>query len=113
MGDHRRPLGRILELVGRPGVYQTLVTLHQRDDVATFAQIDVEVYPHAERCLRALAAEGLISSPRCGSWDVGLLPDTPIALTMAGAALLVHLKTLQAWADEFPTARPLRRWWRS
>ncbi|GIE93886.1 hypothetical protein Ari01nite_13510 [Paractinoplanes rishiriensis] len=109
LGDGRRSLSRILELVGRPGVYQTLVTLHRRDGVATFAQINQAVYPHAERCLRALAAEGLISSPRCGSWDTIPCPDAPIALTSAGATLFPHLAALQAWADDFPVTRPFHR----
>lgn len=102
MSDHRWPLNRLLDLVGRPGVYQTLTALHLRDDALTFAEIDSQVYPHAERCLRMLAAEGFVSSSRSGSWDQGTDADTAFVLTAAGAELLTHLHALEAWAAEFP-----------
>jgi hypothetical protein len=102
VSDQRWPLNQLLDIVGRPGVYQTLTALRLRDDALTFAEIDGEVYPHTGPCLRMLAAEGFVSSPRCGSWDDVIDADTPFSLTAAGAELLTHLHALEAWAAEFP-----------
>ena len=111
MREHRRPLDRTLELVGSPGVRETLAVLDGRTEV-TFAQIDVKAYPNTERSLRALFAAGAVSTPRPGMWDTVARPDTPFGLTAAGCVLLSGLGALQAWADEFP-ARSTRRSWYS
>ena len=101
MGDRQWPLNRLLDIVGRPGVYQTITVLRQRGDVLTFAEIDAEVHPHAERCLRTLAAEGFVNRSEGGSWDDGVDAATLFVLTAAGAELLTRLRALEAWAAQF------------
>ncbi|GLZ01879.1 hypothetical protein [Actinoplanes sp. NBRC 103695] len=95
MSDHGRT-NQTLTLLAKSGTYEVLYAMHARGGAATFAQIAVDAR-QALALLRALAAEGFVIGPRCGSLDIMPSPQTIFCLTAKGKAVSGHVVRLQQW----------------
>ena len=95
MSDHDRT-DETLTLLARSGAYEVLFAMHVRGGAASFEQISAES-PRPITLLRAMAAEGLVVSPRGGTLDADPHSETRFCLTAKGEAIFGHLLRLRQW----------------
>jgi hypothetical protein len=105
--DQDRRIDRALSVLTRRGAYDVLHVMRNYDGTAAYAQIAAVTRP-ALTLLRALAAEGFVSSYQSGSLDIEPLATTSFYLTAKGEAVAGHLEGLSEWA----ATRSRRRNWR-
>ncbi len=103
MSDDGR-MNQTLTLLARPGAYEVLHAMHRRDGTATFAQIATEARRPLS-LLRALSAEGFVTSYHCGTLDMEPDAATSFCLTARGEAVAGHLTRLQEWITNRAASR--------
>ena len=102
--------GRLLNLLGQPGVVEIIVTISDLGGSATSAQLERAGFAHPMPVLRSLAAAGQLWRPSGGTWDSAPVATDSFALTAAGRGLAETLAELESWGRR--NLGETRRGWR-